>query len=375
MDMSKPKVPRLHRALVATGPSVLDLKSVAVPRIAPDEVLVRTMAVALNPSDYKFLDQSTALGAVLGADFSGIVVRLGGNVHGILDIGDRVLGPAFGANPSNPGNGAFAQYVTVPARLCVRLPDAVDFAAGASLPTAIYTVGFVFRSLGIELHVNEALGSSTTPPTIRGQDDGEGQQSSRGFVLVHGGATATGTVALQLLRAAGYTPLATCSPSNFALVYNRGAAAAFNYASPTVRDEIRDFTHGKLSLALDCIGNPASMVLCYGAIGDGGGRYATLEPYPARLAARRRDISPDWILAWTLFAKELRLPEPYYRPSIPEDREFGEAWAGSMQRLLEAGLLRPHPLNIYKTGLSAVIPGLDLLRKHQVRGKKLVVMV
>lgn len=77
MYSQKPKIPRIQRALVAVGPGTLALKPVAVPRLAPDEVLVRTAAVALNPSDHKLVDQSTTVGAVSGADLAGTVVRVG----------------------------------------------------------------------------------------------------------------------------------------------------------------------------------------------------------------------------------------------------------------------------------------------------------
>ncbi len=84
-------------------------------------------------------------------------------------------------------------------------------------------------------------------------------------MLVHGGATSTGTIAIQLLCLAGYKPIATCSPSSFELVRSRGAMATFDYNSPTVRDEIREYTHNKLRLAIDYIGSPETMALCYGA--------------------------------------------------------------------------------------------------------------
>lgn len=350
-----PKIPRIHRALVAAGPSSLALRPMPVPLIAPDEVLVRVSAVALNPSDHKLLDQSTTVGAVSGADLAGTVVRLGKSVTK-LKIGDRVIGFTFGANPGNPGNGAFSQYVATPAGLCVPIPDDMDFATAASMPMGIFTVGFVFRSLGLEFDLS-----------------GQNQTRGRGeYVLVHGGATATGTVALQMLKIAGYTPIATCSPASFDLARSRGAAAVFDYNSPTVRDDIREYTRGTLGLALDCITTPETMALCYGAIGDGGGRYAALEQYPKGLTIRRRDVYHDWILGWTILGKEVMLAGAYHRDPTPEDRTYGELWADKMEGLLASGKLEPHPMEVHKGGLAAIPSSLDSMRKGQVRGKKLV---
>ncbi|KAK2611686.1 hypothetical protein N8I77_005014 [Diaporthe amygdali] len=353
-----PRIPRIHRALVATGPGALALKPVPVPAIEPDEVLIRVGAVALNPSDHKLLDQSTTVGAVSGADLAGTVVRLGDRVTK-LKIGDRVIGFTFGANPGNPGNGAFSQYVASLAGICVPIPDDMDFVTAASLPMGIFTVGFVFRSLGLEFSL-----------------DGEGRAKGRGeYVLVQGGATATGTVALQMLKMAGYTPIATCSPASFDLARDRGAVAVFDYNSATVRDDIRDFTRGTLALALDCISTPDTMALCYGAIGDAGGRYAALEQYPRNLTIRRRDVQHDWILGWTILGKEVMLAGAYHRDATPEDRTYGEAWADKMMELLASGKPRTHPLKVCKGGLAAIPSGLDSMRKGLVKGKKLVYWV
>lgn len=364
MHSPTPKVPLLQRALVSAGPGILALKSVPVPRLAPDEVLVRTVAVALNPSDHKLLDQSTTAGAISGADLAGIVVRVGSGAEtqAHLQIGDRVCGFAFGANPGNPHNGAFAQYVAAPARLCVRLPDALDFAAAASLPMGLFTVGFIFRSLDLDM---------TFPPSAVPEE----RKGQREYVLVHGGGTATGTLALQLLRAAGYRAIATCSPSSFELAQSRGAEATFDYSSPTVCDEIREYTRDSLRLVVDCIGTPETMTLCYGAIGERGGRYAALERYPRRLTIRRRDVTHDWVYGWTIFGKEVKLAGAYHRPEIPEDREMGEAWATEIEKLLQSGRVDAHPLDVHKGGLGVVPSKLDLLRKGSVRGKKVVIMV
>ncbi|KAK3331740.1 chaperonin 10-like protein [Cercophora scortea] len=371
--MDTPRIPRIQRALVAVGPGPLGLKPVAVPRSAPDEALVRTSAVALNPSDHRLLDQSTTVGAVSGADLAGTVVRLGcgpdGESH--LKVGDRVLGFTFGANPGNPGNGAFSEYVAVVARLCVRLPDAMDFATAASLPMGIFTVGFIFRSLGFDLHPD-----SLPPPPLSSPTTPSNHKPTTGeFVLVNGGATATGTLTLQMLRLAGYRPIATCSPSTADLARSRGAIATFDYTSPTVRDEIREYTNERLQFAIDCIGTPETMALCYGAIGETGGKYVALEQHPRRLTIRRRDVAHYWVLGWTILGKEAKLAGAYHRPATPEDRSFGEEWAAKMEELLRRKQLEAHPLGLHGGGLPALIACLDQLRKGKVRGKKVVITI
>ncbi|KAF2136068.1 uncharacterized protein K452DRAFT_238153 [Aplosporella prunicola CBS 121167] len=345
---TEPRIPRLQRALVATGPGTLAMKSVPLPPLEPDQVLIRTAAVALNPSDYKLLDQSTTAGATSGSDYAGTVVRIGAEVtRKDLDIG---------ANSGNPANGAFSQFVVAPADLCIRMPNYMTFEMGAAMGMGVMTVGLAFRSLQLHFRDN--------------QDFNAGQQQQH--VLVHGGATATGTMAIQMLRLSGYLPIVTCSPRNFQLVASRGAVKAFDYNSPTCRDEIKEYTKNKLAYVLDCIGNAATMTLCYGALGDGGGHYTALEQYPRRLTIRRRNVSHDWVLGWTLFGKPVELAGAYRRPALPEDRAFSASWVRLVEAELKQRLLEPHPLELHKGGLAAVVPRIDSLRRGKVSGKKLV---
>lgn len=362
-------LPRIHRALVATGPGSLALKPVPVPSIANDQVLVRIAAVALNPSDYKLLDQSTTLGAVSGSDFAGTVVRVGAGVGHRVQVGDRICGFVFGANPGCPENGAWGQYVAATLDLCMPIPPEMDFATAASLAMGTATAGLAFRSLGLRwdrLQLDQAC-SSTVP-------DQEGPKKDE-YVLVHGGATATGTILLQLLRMAGYAPLATCSAANFDLVLDRGALHAFDYRSPNCVDEIREYTEGRLAYVLDCIGTVDTMTLCYGALGDEGGHYSALEQYPRTLTIRRRDVAHDWILGWTLFGAEVELAGAYHRPPIPEDRRFGKLWAELVGRLVMHGRIQAHPLEVVAGPLATVIPLVERLREGKVRGRKVVVQV
>lgn len=361
-------------ALVATGPGVLTQKRVRVPPLAANQVLVRVRAVALNPSDHKLLDQSTTIGATSGSDFAGTVVKLGtANAEDEADqtpsdayehhlkVGDDVFGVVFGANPAEPENGAFGNFVAATADLCWKKPESMKWEEAASLGMAIATTGLVFRALGLTLNSDTLTDAETS--------------DSKPYVLVHGGATSTGTVAIQLLLQSGYNPVVTCSPANEKLVLERGAVKAFSYADPACKDEIRGYTEDQLAYCLDCIGNANTMTICYGAIGDSGGSYVALEQYPRRLTIRRRNVTHGWVLGWTLFGKPVKLAGAYARPALPEDYAMGRDWTRATQPLIDSGLIKPHPLEVYRGGLSAVIPGLKMLRAGKIRGKKLVFLL
>ncbi|KAJ8110863.1 hypothetical protein ONZ43_g5764 [Nemania bipapillata] len=75
-------------------------------------------------------------GAVIGTDFAGEIVQMHGSVGELrpdLGIGDMVCGLVHGSNPADPGNGAFAEYVRVPAFLAIKCPEDLDIHRACSL--------------------------------------------------------------------------------------------------------------------------------------------------------------------------------------------------------------------------------------------------
>lgn len=75
------------------GKVVNDL-SIPSPEIG--QLLVRTHAVGINPSDWMALDTFARPGAGMGYDFSGEVVEIGEGVHDRWSVGDRVAGFVHG---------------------------------------------------------------------------------------------------------------------------------------------------------------------------------------------------------------------------------------------------------------------------------------
>ena len=83
------------------------LKPIPVPTLRDDYILVRTVAIALNPTDWTTLDAKGDNGTLVGCDYAGIVEEVGKAVTKIFKKGDRIAGFGHG------GNGVvFAEYQT-----------------------------------------------------------------------------------------------------------------------------------------------------------------------------------------------------------------------------------------------------------------------
>jgi len=153
-----------------------------------------------------------------------------------------------------PRVGAFAEYVGASALVTMKIPDDISFEGAASLGSGIGTIGLaLFHSLQLP-------GYPTEPA------------SSPKDVLVYGGSSATGTLAIQLIKLSGLRPIATCSPKNFELVKSFGADAVFDYRSPSCIASIKENTRGNLKYVLDCISEPETTAFCYSCIGRAGGK-------------------------------------------------------------------------------------------------------
>lgn len=330
----------------------------AIPPLLPGYVLVKTYAVALNPSDYKIQKNFPIPGAYVGIDFSGTVVQVADDVDSIKP-GTEVFGAAFTFSSAHRlANGAFAEYVRVRADLLLRIPNpsaqqgqndgSLTLFKAATLGTAISTCMLSLWSpdaLALVGKPEEPLPSAKPIP-----------------VLVYGGSTSVGTIAIQLLKLSGYDPIATCSPRSFDLVRSRGASAVFDYSSPDVALKIKAYTGERLKYALDCISDVASVTNCYAAIQRPGGRYVSLEYIPDELLAQRRAVRPNFVLSAEVYEEEVMLGEEKYdRPANREKHQLAAQYIGMFQRLVDSGSLKTHPTEELEGGLEGVVKGLEAL--------------
>ena len=348
---------RIQSAVVGDSQGSTQLSNNAPIAHAKDDiVIVKTEAVSVNPVDAKMMGLYVTPGAIGGCDFAGIIEAMGpkADAYG-FKIGDRVCASIMGMNPLEPNHGAFAQHVGAHANALVRIPAHMSFETAAALCTCFMTCGLgLFKSLQLP-------GTPVTPTKTPIK------------VLVSGGATATGTAAIQLLRLAGFCPIVTCSPSSKELVESYGAEASFDYRDPKCGEKIRAFTKNGLRYALDCITTRESMQICYASLGRTGGRYTALDPFPEDIADTRKIIKADWVVGPTMLGLDIGWPAPHGRKADKDLFDFGMEWKQVVENLMAKSLVKEHPLDIRKGDLGLVLECMKEIRAKKISGKKLVV--
>ncbi|KAK0513951.1 hypothetical protein JMJ35_003673 [Cladonia borealis] len=356
-----PPLPISQQAIVqsAKNPGTFEISTNRpIPVPSPTQLLIKVSAVALNHCDWKMPVRVPCPGAVNGADYSGIVVRLGESAARTsgLKIGDRVAGAQMASSRRRPWVGAFTEYILEEADSAWRVPENLSWEEAAAVGCAVTT------SVGMALWISLKLLGTPENPTLEPK-----------YVLVYGGATASGTFAIQLLKLSGYKVVTTCSPKNFKLVESYGAEKAFDYHSPTCGEDIRAYTDNSLEYVLDITTEARTIRHCYSAIGRGGGKYCGFELLPDDLiATMRKSVKADWVMGLEMTGLEIDLPGGYYRQANPELHAWFCVWIKRYAALFAAGKVRPHPIKVNQGGLAKVIDGIGAMQRKEVSAQKMV---
>jgi NADPH:quinone reductase-like Zn-dependent oxidoreductase len=225
------------------GPETLKVEQIDRPKPKDDEVLVQVRAASVNPVDYKIRSgkyppvKQENLPKVLGRDISGVVVGRGAAVATFLD-GDEVMAML------DRGQGGYAEYVTLPADLCVRKPQGLNHTDAAAVPLAAITAW-----QGLFDHGGLTAGQR---------------------VLIHGGAGGVGHFAIQFAKSAGAYVITTCSADDKEFVLSLGADEAIDYRSERFEDRLSE-----VDMVFDLLGGD-TQERSWSVLKDGGTLVSTL---------------------------------------------------------------------------------------------------
>lgn len=221
--------PQIMRCIEVSHPgpsSKLTVGERPVPDLKPGEVLIKVEAAGINRPD--LVQRQGAYppppGAsdILGLEIAGKIVAIGPGVTADLALGQEVCALVAG--------GGYADYCAAAASLCLPFPQGMGAVEAASLPEGLFTVWHNVFQRG-RLAAGESL-------------------------LVHGGGSGIGTVAVQLAKAFGATVFTTAGgPAKCQACRDLGADFVIDYKCEDFVQLVKTATGGKgVDVILDMVG-------------------------------------------------------------------------------------------------------------------------
>lgn len=206
------------------GAEELALVERPVPRPGRGDVLIKVAAAGINRPD---ILQRRGLyppppGApdILGLEIAGEVVEAGEGEESL--IGQPVCALVAG--------GGYAEYCAAPAGTCLPVPEGLSPVEAAAMPETLFTVWSNLFERGFAA-------------------DGD-------TVLVHGGTSGIGTMAIALGQLFGLTVIVTCgTEEKCRRAEDLGAQAAINYRGQDFVEEVKRLTGGRgVQVVVDMVG-------------------------------------------------------------------------------------------------------------------------
>jgi NADPH:quinone reductase-like Zn-dependent oxidoreductase len=207
------------------GPEVLSVQQMPRPEPLPTEVRVKVHAAGINPVDWKTRAGAGMAGVlgeppfILGWDVSGVVEKVGFGVT-TLQEGDEVYGMPWFPRAA----GAYAEYVTAPARQFARKPSSISHEQAAAVPLAALTA---WQALVDTAHIQS------------------GQR-----VLIHAAAGGVGHLAIQFAKHIGSYVIGTARAGSHDWLTKLGADELIDYTAVRFEDAVSD-----VDVVIDLVGD------------------------------------------------------------------------------------------------------------------------
>ncbi|KIY69892.1 GroES-like protein [Cylindrobasidium torrendii FP15055 ss-10] len=338
-----------NKQLALVTPSVgggLLLQEVEKPgKPGPGKLLLKIVATATNPMDYKMHDYGILVPSfptILGSDFAGAVEEVGEGVQG-WKKGDRLLTANIG--------GGFQQYteVDVEAQFPFHVPKTISIEEASTMPIA-----FATAIIGLYAEGPSGIGLN---PTVSWNKPCAGQSA---FVI--SGSSSVGQYAIQLLKFAGFTSIVAYASLRHAdLLKSLGATEIIDRNEVALTD-LPTHLKPRFNVVFDALSGPDALAAGLQLLADQG-KLATVTP--------PRMVKPETA---ELFAKgNKRLGSIYgaYKWNA-ENEALGNALRENFDRLLDEGVIKPNRYEILPGGLKGLIEGTDRHRQGKVSGVKLI---
>lgn len=306
--------------------------------LGPKDVRIQIHAAGVNPLDWRI--RSGALKVILpykfplilGNDCSGVISEVGREVTR-FKVGDAVY-----SRVQDDRIGTFAQEIVTAESAVAHKPANLTHAEAASLPMVLLTAVQVLTEAA---HLKS------------------GQ-----WVLIHGGAGAVGSMAIQVARHLGLRVATTVSGKDADFVKGLGAEQIVDYRTQKFEDVVKDVDAVLDGISMDNLLRSFQTV-------KPGATVVSISDGPTADVAKARGVNP---LLWPVFMALSAKPRAAAKKARAQYRYWFMHADGlnleSMNPLLEDGTLRPHVDRVFPFEQTA--QALAYAESGKARGKVVI---
>lgn len=367
-------LPSTHKAVAfsANAPNPLT-EIITVPTSPPNDtqVLIKVNSIALNPTDWKhFAAGWGSKGSILGTDSSGIVVSVGSKVTK-FKIGDFVGAFTHGGYKQDPNGGSFQEYVAVDENLCLKYENLVESSEVTNYSLPVGQVSTFEGAAAVNLGL-ATIGMSFFQLKLEPFADSQKNE----WILIWGGATATGLLAIQVAKKIyGLNVITTASVKHHALLKKLGADEVVDYRDSDAIDKVKQLTDNNIKYALDSVSSVETYNQTNECLRSTGEAY--LDNLLAVPSDALKNKKSNVTLASTLVYAVEGVPVDLNGAKIPVMSAVVDAhrkFYPLINKYVSNGEILHQPLKFLPGGLSGVNDGLELLKKG-VSGEKLILRI
>ncbi|KAE8381631.1 chaperonin 10-like protein [Aspergillus bertholletiae] len=311
------------------------------------EVLVRNELIAFNPIEAKIQRLeifNIDYPAVLGYTFGGTIISVGPNVDSVK-VGDRVAVARWGRAAGDIRFGAFQKYPLSLEENVVKLDQQTSLEQGCGV---IANLATVIGALSVCMNL--------AYPPINDRATANGKR-----ILIYGGSSSVGGLAVQYATDAGYEVVTTSSPSNWSLVQSRGPSYIFDHTTP--KEQLLEFlkADGPYDGIFDAIGSAEVTQLLGEFLAEEGGVFWSTSPTPAD-SDLPKNVKKEFASYSNVLVSQ-------------DEHKDTKAWylQEYLPKSLSSGRIFSNPSYVFPGGLDSIQNVLDTFMAGKVSGKKVFV--
>ncbi|KAK6456575.1 zinc-binding oxidoreductase alcohol dehydrogenase [Scheffersomyces xylosifermentans] len=346
------------------------LIQIPYPVASDDQLIIKAVAYAANPTDWKHIVLGWGpAGSVVGSDVSGIVEKIGKNVKG-FEVGDYVSTTLHGNHLQE--RGAFADYVIVDPDTSLKFDkasfDEAQLAPGTYPPSPIKN----FEGAAA-INLSLATVALSFADSLKIPDDKK--ENADTFILIWGGATSTGIVAIQIAKLVyGLKVITTASAKNHEFLKSLGADVVLDYRNPDIVESIIKVAGGKIAYALDSVSSKETYQQMYDST-KGSKKVAFdnllfLTEKDIKLDPERKSDTFGGTLVYLATGETQVLGDLVIEATPELIRSYKHFWYDLLPPHLAQ--LKTPALRVLPNGLQSTNEALELLRENKVSGEKVV---